>query len=200
MMALYVASHYKNSPNDLQLMADAPAHHLFVLLGMLVFSWIIFAFLVAMGWTWFYLLNAQVLLTSQKINFLIFCVSFRFACLPLWWMSVVFSGSQMNWCECPYLLCNSAAKVILFSSYGCLLFWLVLTWFRWQLLPSCGILCFYYRRIILLSIFPSDCHILRLGWFFNNVILVPWPDACTHLLGFEKQRHCSVLYYSQSNC
>jgi tRNA(Met) C34 N-acetyltransferase TmcA len=32
-MALYVASHYKNSPNDLQLMADAPAHHLFVLLG-----------------------------------------------------------------------------------------------------------------------------------------------------------------------
>lgn len=33
MMALYVASHYKNSPNDLQLIADAPAHHLFVLLG-----------------------------------------------------------------------------------------------------------------------------------------------------------------------
>ncbi|GMH06651.1 hypothetical protein Nepgr_008491 [Nepenthes gracilis] len=33
MMALLVASHYKNSPNDLQLMADAPAHHLFVLLG-----------------------------------------------------------------------------------------------------------------------------------------------------------------------
>ncbi|GAB2211392.1 hypothetical protein Drorol1_Dr00024704 [Drosera rotundifolia] len=33
MMSLYVASHYKNSPNDLQLMADAPAHHLFVLLG-----------------------------------------------------------------------------------------------------------------------------------------------------------------------
>ncbi|CAN0865244.1 RNA cytidine acetyltransferase 1 [Linum grandiflorum] len=31
MMALYVSSHYKNSPNDLQLMADAPAHHLFVL-------------------------------------------------------------------------------------------------------------------------------------------------------------------------
>ena len=30
-MALYVASHYKNSPNDLQLMSDAPAHHLFVL-------------------------------------------------------------------------------------------------------------------------------------------------------------------------
>ncbi|XLT36453.1 hypothetical protein HN873_067745 [Arachis hypogaea] len=37
MMALYVASHYKNSPNDLQLMADAPAHHLFVLLGIFGF-------------------------------------------------------------------------------------------------------------------------------------------------------------------
>ncbi|CAI5530430.1 unnamed protein product, partial [Closterium sp. Naga37s-1] len=33
MMALYVSSHYKNTPNDLQLMSDAPAHHLFVLLG-----------------------------------------------------------------------------------------------------------------------------------------------------------------------
>jgi len=32
-MALYVASHYKNSPNDLQLMSDAPAHQLYVLLG-----------------------------------------------------------------------------------------------------------------------------------------------------------------------
>jgi N-acetyltransferase 10 len=31
-MALYVASHYKNQPNDLQLLSDAPAHHLFVLL------------------------------------------------------------------------------------------------------------------------------------------------------------------------
>ncbi|KAJ1675628.1 N-acetyltransferase 10, partial [Spiromyces aspiralis] len=31
-MALYVSSHYKNSPNDLQLMSDAPAHQLFVLL------------------------------------------------------------------------------------------------------------------------------------------------------------------------
>lgn len=31
-MALYVASHYKNSPNDLQMMSDAPAHHLFCLL------------------------------------------------------------------------------------------------------------------------------------------------------------------------
>uniref|UniRef100_A0A1J3I6L2 RNA cytidine acetyltransferase n=1 Tax=Noccaea caerulescens TaxID=107243 RepID=A0A1J3I6L2_NOCCA len=33
MMALCVSSHYKNSPNDLQLLSDAPAHHLFVLLG-----------------------------------------------------------------------------------------------------------------------------------------------------------------------
>lgn len=33
MMALCVASHYKNSPNDLQLLSDAPAHHVFVLLG-----------------------------------------------------------------------------------------------------------------------------------------------------------------------
>mmetsp|Transcript_23934 Transcript_23934/g.50785 ORF Transcript_23934/g.50785 Transcript_23934/m.50785 type:complete len:1044 (-) Transcript_23934:478-3609(-) len=33
MMALFVASHYKNTPNDLQLMSDAPAHQLFVLLG-----------------------------------------------------------------------------------------------------------------------------------------------------------------------
>lgn len=31
-MALYVSSHYKNSPNDLQMMSDAPAHHLFCLL------------------------------------------------------------------------------------------------------------------------------------------------------------------------
>ncbi|KAL8824500.1 MAG: hypothetical protein Q9170_008132 [Blastenia crenularia] len=32
MIALYVASHYKNSPNDLQLMSDAPAHQLYVLI------------------------------------------------------------------------------------------------------------------------------------------------------------------------
>lgn len=32
-MSLYVASHYKNTPNDLLLMSDAPAHHLFVLLA-----------------------------------------------------------------------------------------------------------------------------------------------------------------------
>lgn len=33
MMSLYVASHYKNTPNDLVLISDAPAHRLFVLLG-----------------------------------------------------------------------------------------------------------------------------------------------------------------------
>ncbi|CAG9782247.1 unnamed protein product [Diatraea saccharalis] len=33
LVAIYVASHYKNSPNDLQLLADAPAHCLFVLLA-----------------------------------------------------------------------------------------------------------------------------------------------------------------------
>ncbi|XP_067902529.1 RNA cytidine acetyltransferase [Heterodontus francisci] len=32
MMSLYVASHYKNTPNDLQLLSDAPAHQLFCLL------------------------------------------------------------------------------------------------------------------------------------------------------------------------
>lgn len=32
MISLYVASHYKNSPNDLQLMSDAPAHLLYVLI------------------------------------------------------------------------------------------------------------------------------------------------------------------------
>lgn len=31
-VALFVASHYKNSPNDLLMMSDAPAHHLFCLL------------------------------------------------------------------------------------------------------------------------------------------------------------------------
>ena len=33
LMSLYVSSHYKNTPNDLQLLSDAPAHNLFVLLG-----------------------------------------------------------------------------------------------------------------------------------------------------------------------
>nr|XP_006819163.1 PREDICTED: N-acetyltransferase 10-like [Saccoglossus kowalevskii] len=32
LMSLYVASHYKNTPDDLQLLSDAPAHHLFCLL------------------------------------------------------------------------------------------------------------------------------------------------------------------------
>lgn len=31
--SLFVSSHYKNSPNDLQLFSDAPAHGLAVLLG-----------------------------------------------------------------------------------------------------------------------------------------------------------------------
>ncbi|KAM3966044.1 RNA cytidine acetyltransferase l(1)G0020 [Aphomia sociella] len=33
LVSIYVSSHYKNSPNDLQLLADAPAHCLFVLLA-----------------------------------------------------------------------------------------------------------------------------------------------------------------------
>ncbi|XP_055381005.1 RNA cytidine acetyltransferase [Condylostylus longicornis] len=32
-VSIYVASHYKNSPNDLQIMSDAPAHNLFCLVG-----------------------------------------------------------------------------------------------------------------------------------------------------------------------
>ncbi|ODV92384.1 hypothetical protein CANCADRAFT_971 [Tortispora caseinolytica NRRL Y-17796] len=32
MMTLYVSSHYKNTPNDLQLMSDAPAHQLYALI------------------------------------------------------------------------------------------------------------------------------------------------------------------------
>nr|XP_018667185.1 RNA cytidine acetyltransferase [Ciona intestinalis] len=32
LMSLYVASHYKNTPNDLQMLSDAPAHHIFCLL------------------------------------------------------------------------------------------------------------------------------------------------------------------------
>ena len=33
MTALFVASHYRNTPNDLILMSDAPAHNLFALVG-----------------------------------------------------------------------------------------------------------------------------------------------------------------------
>ena len=33
LMSLFIASHYKNSPNDMQLLSDAPAHAVFVLLG-----------------------------------------------------------------------------------------------------------------------------------------------------------------------
>ncbi|PIK41706.1 putative N-acetyltransferase 10-like [Apostichopus japonicus] len=32
-MSIYVSAHYKNTPNDLQLLSDAPAHHIFCLLG-----------------------------------------------------------------------------------------------------------------------------------------------------------------------
>lgn len=32
-MSLFVSSHYRNSPNDLQMLSDAPSHMLFVLLG-----------------------------------------------------------------------------------------------------------------------------------------------------------------------
>lgn len=38
MISLYISSHYKNSPNDLLLMSDAPAHSLYVLLGMFFFN------------------------------------------------------------------------------------------------------------------------------------------------------------------
>tara|TARA_B110000305_G_C19162588_1_gene503303 strand:- start:353 stop:757 length:405 start_codon:yes stop_codon:yes gene_type:complete len=33
MMCLYTSAHYKNSPNDLQMLSDAPAHKIFVLLS-----------------------------------------------------------------------------------------------------------------------------------------------------------------------
>ena len=33
LMSLFISSHYKNSPNDLLLMSDSPAHFIFVLLG-----------------------------------------------------------------------------------------------------------------------------------------------------------------------
>jgi N-acetyltransferase 10 len=32
-MNIFVSSHYKNTPNDLQLLSDAPAHQVFTLLG-----------------------------------------------------------------------------------------------------------------------------------------------------------------------
>ena len=32
-MALFISSHYKNSPNDLQLLSDSPSHLIFVLVG-----------------------------------------------------------------------------------------------------------------------------------------------------------------------
>ncbi|KAL7020429.1 hypothetical protein ACKWTF_011533 [Chironomus riparius] len=32
-VSIFVSSHYKNTPNDLQMLSDAPAHHIFCLLG-----------------------------------------------------------------------------------------------------------------------------------------------------------------------
>jgi N-acetyltransferase 10 len=32
-MSLFISSHYKNSPNDLQLLSDSPSHLIFALLG-----------------------------------------------------------------------------------------------------------------------------------------------------------------------
>jgi hypothetical protein len=83
MMALYVASHYKNSPNDLQLMADAPAHHLFVLLGKTFFFELMllllffFFFFFAHEIRFVLIIYVQALLMSQKINFLISYASSR---------------------------------------------------------------------------------------------------------------------------
>ena len=33
LMSIFVSSHYKNTPNDLLLLSDAPAHQIFVLMG-----------------------------------------------------------------------------------------------------------------------------------------------------------------------
>jgi len=33
LMTIFVSSHYKNTPNDLQMLSDAPAHQVFVLMG-----------------------------------------------------------------------------------------------------------------------------------------------------------------------
>lgn len=59
-MALYVSSHYKNSPNDLLLMSDAPAHHLFVLLG-------------------------PVSTSSNELPEILCAVQVCWGCLPLYW-------------------------------------------------------------------------------------------------------------------
>ena len=49
MVSLYVSSHYKNTPDDLMLMSDAPAHHLFVLLGMIVLHTSAISFFVSLN-------------------------------------------------------------------------------------------------------------------------------------------------------
>lgn len=76
-MALYVASHYKNSPNDLQLMADAPAHHLFVLLGTFLFLNFVATFTFYWHLKGSFLTHVQVLLMSHKISSQIFYALYR---------------------------------------------------------------------------------------------------------------------------
>ena len=79
MVALYVASHYKNSPNDLQLMSDAPAHHLFVLLGLFLIHYFCLYFKVSRFTIWFMVLCffPQALLMNQQQCFQISSASFR---------------------------------------------------------------------------------------------------------------------------
>ncbi|GAU44634.1 hypothetical protein TSUD_379130 [Trifolium subterraneum] len=95
MMSLYVASHYKNSPNDLQLMSDAPAHHLFVLLG---------AYAKLVVW----IIALECYLDSELLQFLgdhaccpIFCV--------LWFLYVVTSHN-------PYLL-HTGARIVRIATH-----------------------------------------------------------------------------------
>lgn len=33
LMSIYVSAHYKNTPDDIQMVSDAPAHHLFALMA-----------------------------------------------------------------------------------------------------------------------------------------------------------------------
>lgn len=96
MMALYVASHYKNSPNDLQLMADAPSHHLFVLLG------IVCLLLVPITFS-----QGEQVLVLIFVRWLhLFAVSF---CRSCWWIKKSSSG---------YFMCYSGWSV-LFTHHTC---------------------------------------------------------------------------------
>ena len=82
MMALHVDSRYKKSPNDLQLMADAPAHHLLMLLGMFSLHESLFIYFTDRHESVFNLLFGQLYFTKlytgpvfeSKNTFLIFCV------------------------------------------------------------------------------------------------------------------------------